>query len=73
MMPSGRYAAGACALALLLAGCGGSSDPAAPPPVATQPTAPVAQPARAEVLATSAGGMDSIVIEGGTAAKKKAA
>ncbi len=66
MIPPGRHVAGACALALLLAGCGGSEDPAAPP-AATLPTAPVAQPARAEVLATSAGGMDSIVFNGDTA------
>jgi hypothetical protein len=58
MIPPGRSFAGACALALLLAGCGGANDPGAPPPVATQPAAPAA---RADVLATSAGGMDSIV------------
>jgi hypothetical protein len=67
MIPSRRHVAGACALALLLAGCGGSDDPAAAPPVATQPTAPVAQPARAEVLATASGGIDSIVFGGDTA------
>lgn len=67
-MPSGRHVAGACALALLLAGCGGSNDPAAPtPPVSAQPAVPVAQPARADVLATAAGGIDSIVFEGDTA------
>jgi hypothetical protein len=66
MIPSRRHVAGACALALLLAGCGGSGDPASPP-VTTQPTAPIAQPARADVLATSAGGMDSIALNGDTA------
>ncbi len=59
MMPSARHVAGACALALLLAGCGGSNDPAAPPPVA--------QLARAEVLATAAGGIESIAFSGDTA------
>jgi len=57
MIPLRRHVAGACALALLLAGCGGSGEPAAP----------VAQPARADVLATSAGGMDSIAFNGDTA------
>ena len=59
MIRSVRHVAGACALALLLAGCGGSDDPAAPPPVA--------QPARADVLATAAGGIDSIAFSGDTA------
>lgn len=67
MIPSGRHVAGACALALLLAGCGGPDDPAASPPVATQPTTPVAQPARADVLATAAGGIDSIAFGGDSA------
>jgi hypothetical protein len=61
MIPPGRSFAGACALTLLLAGCGGSSDPV-PPPV----TPPV-QHARADVLATAAGGIDSIAFDGDTA------
>ena len=61
MIPRGRHVAGACALALLLAGCGGSSDPAPPP--ATPPV----QHARADVLATAAGGIDSIAFGGDTA------
>jgi hypothetical protein len=61
MIPRGRSFTGACALALLLAGCGGSSDPA-PPPVA-----PPVQHARADVLATAAGGIDSIAFDGDTA------
>jgi hypothetical protein len=68
MIQAGRHFAGAAALTLLLAGCGGSDDPApaaTTPPVATTP--PAVQASRVDVLAATAGGMGSVAVSGGAA------